>query len=67
MSEKRRAAKADPVLERVTGTFTICSACLDGEGGECHTPGCILWINRAPDLPIRDALKMHECKIERGT
>ena len=31
----------------------ICDACLDGAGGECHTPGCILWINRAPDIPIR--------------
>jgi len=30
----------------------LCSACLGGEGGECHTPGCALWLNRAPDLPI---------------
>jgi len=31
----------------------LCDPCLDGAGGECHTPGCALWINRAPDLPLR--------------
>ena len=33
-------------------TLTLCSRCLRGEGGECHTPGCGLWLNRAPDLPL---------------
>lgn len=33
----------------------LCALCLDGEGGECQTPGCALWINRAPDLPLRDS------------
>ncbi len=37
-------------LHRVT--LTLCSLCLLGEGGECHTPGCALWINRAPDIPL---------------
>jgi hypothetical protein len=23
----------------------ICQACLDGEGAECHTPGCALWLH----------------------
>lgn len=32
----------------------ICDACLDGLGGECHTPGCTLWLNRAPDLSLRN-------------
>lgn len=32
----------------------LCDQCLDGAGGECHTPGCALWLNRAPDLPFRD-------------
>ena len=31
----------------------LCDPCIDGEGGECHTPGCSLWMNRAPDLSIR--------------
>lgn len=32
--------------------LTLCSPCLLGEGGQCHTPGCSFWINRAPDLPV---------------
>lgn len=35
-------------------TATICDACLDGAGGECHVPGCLLWMSQAPDVPIRD-------------
>jgi hypothetical protein len=31
----------------------LCDLCLDGEGGQCHTPGCALWINRAPDISLR--------------
>lgn len=58
------AAEREPVLQFVTGTVPICSACLDGEGGECHTPGCILWINRAPDLAIRSMLVEHGCHID---
>jgi hypothetical protein len=34
--------------------LTLCDACLDGVGGECHTPGCVLWLSCAPDLAIRD-------------
>ena len=33
----------------------LCDLCLNGAGGECHTPGCALWINRAPDLPLRNS------------
>lgn len=36
----------------------LCDLCLDGEGGECHMPGCALWMNRAPDLPIRDKVQI---------
>lgn len=34
--------------------ITLCDACLDGVGGECHTAGCALWLSTAPDLAIRD-------------
>lgn len=44
----------EPRLRRVV--LTLCSLCLKGAGGECHTPGCILWLNRAPDLPLRPEL-----------
>ncbi|MCU1500567.1 MAG: hypothetical protein JWM47_4520 [Acidimicrobiales bacterium] len=33
--------------------LTLCSRCLDGAGGECHTPGCALWMTTAPDVPLR--------------
>lgn len=33
-------------------TLVLCDSCLLGRGGECHTPGCALWMNRAPDVPI---------------
>lgn len=32
----------------------LCDLCLGGAGGECHVPGCALWLNRAPDLPLRN-------------
>jgi hypothetical protein len=31
--------------------ITICQACLDGVGSECHTPGCALWLHKV-DLSI---------------
>lgn len=42
------------MIERVT--VSLCSACIDGVGKECHTPGCALYLH-AVDLPIpRDLL-----------
>lgn len=54
-----------PPLLKVTGSFLACKACLDGKGGECHTPGCVFWMNRAPDLPLRANLEDHGCVIDR--
>jgi hypothetical protein len=48
----------DTDLALVTGSFTICQACLNGEGGECHSPGCLFFLCRAPDLPIGETLRM---------
>lgn len=28
---------------------TICELCLDAEGEECHTPGCLFWMQSVPD------------------
>lgn len=36
-------------------TVQLCRRCMAGEGGECHTPGCSLWMNRAPDIPVSSA------------
>ena len=33
----------------------ICEACLNGEGQECHTPGCALFLHSV-DLPIDSLL-----------
>jgi hypothetical protein len=33
-------------------TLWLCELCLAGAGGECHVPGCALWMNRAPDMPV---------------
>lgn len=33
----------------------ICEACLRGEGDECHTPGCALFLH-AVDIPIHREL-----------
>ena len=40
----------EPTLRSVT--ILLCSLCLGGAGGECHVPGCALYGNRAPDLPL---------------
>jgi hypothetical protein len=41
---------AEVVLTEVT--LTLCSLCLNGAGGQCHTPGCALWMIAAPDVPL---------------
>jgi len=33
----------------------ICEACLAGEGDECHTPGCALFLHSV-DLPIDECM-----------
>jgi hypothetical protein len=45
-------AGLSPGVSLHTVTLALCSLCLLGEGGECHTPGCSLWMNRAPDIPL---------------
>ncbi len=41
-------AKAESVL------VWLCNLCLDGAGGECHVPCCILFMKDAPRVPIRE-------------
>jgi hypothetical protein len=38
----------------------LCGRCMAGEGGECHTPGCALWLNRAPDVPMWGNVTINE-------
>lgn len=46
----------------------LCDLCVHGKGGECHSPGCALWINRAPDLALTTPLlqPMEEYLAERA-
>lgn len=30
----------------------LCELCLGGAGGECHVPGCALYLRRAPDIRL---------------
>lgn len=30
----------------------LCESCLKGEGQECHTPGCALFLHNSPGHPI---------------
>jgi hypothetical protein len=46
------ASHPDAEITLTEVRLTLCSPCLSGAGGECHTPGCDLWMSRAPDLPL---------------
>lgn len=41
-------------------TLHICEGCIGGQGGQCHTPGCILWMHDVDAIPLnRDAITFH--------
>ena len=50
MSEK--AAETEPAVHCCE--VWLCDLCLDGAGGSCNVPGCVLIRKTAPDAPIRD-------------
>lgn len=54
---------SDEALEYVA--LQICTACIDGIGDECHTPGCALWIHHV-DLPIDRGVLTSVAEIERA-
>jgi len=45
-------AECSPGISLHKVTLILCSLCLLGEGGQCHTPGCAMWIKAAPDVPL---------------
>jgi hypothetical protein len=53
--------ESEPAVRRVI--VNLCELCIAGAGGECHVPGCVLWINRAPDLPLHPEL-MEDATID---
>lgn len=36
--------------------ISLCEACLNGEGEECHSPGCALFLHNSPGYPITPEL-----------
>jgi hypothetical protein len=40
----------DPVVRSYR--IRLCDLCIAGAGGECHVPGCAMFLNRAPDVPL---------------
>lgn len=50
-------------LKRIT--ITICEPCLNGEGSECRSPGCALYLHRV-DLPIDPMLYGVQEEMEVG-
>ena len=50
----------DPKLHRVS--LYVCALCLDGEGGECHVPGCAFWMHAAPIGDPLDVLREYAIK-----
>ena len=38
----------------------ICEACLNGEGQECHTPGCAMWLHTVDHPLIYEAIETDE-------
>lgn len=34
----------NPEIELKHVAVWICTACLDNDDGECHTPGCLFWL-----------------------
>lgn len=51
-------------LKRVV--ITLCEECLKGVGDECHTPGCALFLHRAPDHEVTEELYEILDEIEYG-
>lgn len=54
LTSRATAQQSEPEIETFEVLIRLCSLCLEGAGGECHTPGCAMWLNRAPDLPLRE-------------
>lgn len=52
MSDTCGTVSADDEVPVHRYLIYLCDLCIGGAGGECHVPGCALWLNRAPDMAI---------------
>lgn len=46
-------AQADEPVTRIV-QVPLCDPCIDGQGQECHTPGCAFFLFAPPERSIRD-------------
>jgi hypothetical protein len=44
----------------------MCDPCIDGEGDECHTPGCALWIHDVPKPSLRAMVTIIDAAPDPG-
>lgn len=58
MTPKGTPDDNETTLVRVT--LVLCTLCLSGAGGECHVPGCALWMSSAPDIPLADKCELFQ-------
>lgn len=65
MTEETPAQADEPEIPVRLVHLWLCDLCLDGKGGECHSPGCSLWLNRAPDLSLRDTPMVTVLDVEQ--
>jgi hypothetical protein len=54
--QKPHPVRPAPEPEVTLVEIRLCSLCLNGEGGECHVPGCAIFLRSAPDLPLESGL-----------
>lgn len=47
-------ASAPPEVDLHLVEVVLCAPCMNGEGGECWSPGCALWCNTRPDSSLWD-------------
>jgi hypothetical protein len=59
-----QSAPTEPTLHAIT--CTVCSLCLEGAGGECHTPGCVFIYHDGPAPKGRGAT-LRQLLTEVGT
>ena len=40
----------------------ICDDCVEGKGGECHTPGCLFFLMDAPTVSVKEIIEEQDIR-----
>lgn len=51
----------DESVRLINLTISVCTPCLGGDVGECHTPGCAFWMQDAPNTELV-AILLQNCR-----